>query len=93
MISIIIINFNGKEFLKNCLDSIEGQKLDSYEIILVDNNSTDDSIRFVEDNYSSVRLIKNKENLGFSEANNIGYKASKGDYILFINNDIKGGTN
>ncbi len=93
MISIIIINFNGKEFLKKCLDSIEGQKLDNYEIIVVDNNSTDDSIGFIEDNYSSVRLIKNKENLGFAEANNIGYKASKGDYILFINNDTEGGNN
>ncbi len=86
-VSIIVLNWNGKKFLKNCLDSLVQLTYPQVEIIVVDNNSTDDSQEFVKTNYQKVILIENKENYGFAKGNNIGFKASTGDYILILNND------
>ncbi len=86
-VSIIILNWNGKKFLKNCLDSLAQLTYPQVEIIVVDNNSTDGSQEFVKTNYQKVVLIENKENYGFAKGNNIGLKASTGDYILILNND------
>ncbi len=92
-VSVIIANFNGKKYLEKCLSSLGKQIYTAREIIVVDNGSTDNSVSFIRNNYPDVILIENKNNLGFAEANNIGYKVSKGDYILFINNDTEGGNN
>ena len=89
MVSIIIVNLNGCEYLKVCLQSLSSLTFRDYEIVLVDNNSTDNSIKFVKENYSRIRIIENKENLGFAEANNIGAKQAKGEYLLFLNNDTR----
>ncbi|MCK5305542.1 MAG: glycosyltransferase family 2 protein [Candidatus Omnitrophica bacterium] len=89
-VSVIIANFNGKKHLEKCLASLKKQTYSNCEIIVVDNGSTDDSISFIKDNYPDVVVIENKKNLGFAEANNIGYKSAKGDYLLFINNDTEG---
>lgn len=86
-VSIIIVNYNGKEHLEKCLESLQTVTYDSYEIILVDNNSSDGSVEFVTQNYPHVILIKLNANKGFAEPNNIGAKISKGDYLLFLNND------
>ena len=86
-VSIIVLNWNGKKFLKNCLDSLQKVTYSPLEIIVVDNNSTDGSQEFVKTNYQKVILIENKENYGFAKGNNIGFKASTGDYILILNND------
>src|SRR3989344_3239284 len=86
-VSIIVLNWNGKKFLKNCLDSLTQLAYPQVEIIVVDNNSKDGSQEFVKENYRKAILIENKENYGFAKGNNIGLKASTGDYILILNND------
>jgi GT2 family glycosyltransferase len=87
LISIIIINWNGKKWLKNCLNSLDGQTYKNFEIIFVDNASTDDSVEYVRENFPKVKIVQNKKNLGFAGGNNIGLKHAKGDYILLLNND------
>jgi O-antigen biosynthesis protein len=87
-ISIIIVNYNVKEFLQNLIHSIykAGANL-AYEVIIVDNASDDGSVEFIREKFPEVILIPNKENLGFSKANNIGLKAARGEYLLLINPD------
>src|SRR3989344_9401208 len=89
-ISIIIVSYNGKKFLKNCIVSIidnVSNKI-NYEIIVVDNNSSDNSAEMIRKEFSQIKLIANKENNGFSKANNQGIKISqKSRYILFLNPD------
>jgi GT2 family glycosyltransferase len=89
LVSIIIINWNGKNHLKKCFDSLEKLDYPNFEIILVDNNSSDESVEFTKKNYPRFKIIQNKRNLGFAKANNIGFKEAKGKYILLLNNDTK----
>ena len=89
LVSIIIVNYNGKKYLEKCLKSLERIDYDNYEIILVDNNSTDDSIEFVKNTYPSIIIIKLEKNYGFAEPNNIGAKNAKGNFLLFLNNDTE----
>ncbi|MEE9430473.1 MAG: glycosyltransferase [Melioribacteraceae bacterium] len=87
-LSIIIVNYNVKEFLLNLLASLEKASQNiTTEIIVVDNNSTDDSIAAVEQKYTSVITIENKNNVGFGKANNQGLEIAKGKNILLINPD------
>lgn len=89
-ISTIIVSWNAKDFLLECLESIKAQPLSvSMEIIVVDNASTDGSPAAVENKYPDVRLIRNDQNYGFAKANNIGIKESKGRYLCLINSDVK----
>ncbi|MEZ5017215.1 MAG: glycosyltransferase family 2 protein [Flavipsychrobacter sp.] len=87
-VSVIIVNYNVKYFLEVCLHSVSRAcaKLDA-EIIVVDNDSYDDSCKMVKDKYPEVVLIENKDNKGFSKANNQGVAIAKGEYILFLNPD------
>jgi GT2 family glycosyltransferase len=88
-LSIIIVSYNAKEFLRNCIISImKNAKNISYEIIVVDNNSSDGSSGMVSKEFPQVKLIANKENTGFSKANNQGIKICNDcRYILFLNPD------
>lgn len=88
-LSIIIVNYKTEELTSNCIDSVikSNTKGLDYEIILVDNASQDGSIEAIEKQFPDVMIIKNTENMGFSKANNIGIKESKGDYILLLNSD------
>ena len=86
-VSIIIVNYNGKELLQKCLDSLLNVRYDNFEIILVDNNSTDGTVEFITKNYPSLVIIKLDSNKGFAEPNNIAAKIAKGEYLLFLNND------
>lgn len=89
-ISVVIVSWNAKKFLLECLQSLASQQTSSnMEIIVVDNASTDGSPEAVSEQFPNVRLIKNNENLGFGKANNIGIKHSAGNYIYLINSDIK----
>jgi len=87
LVSVIIVNFNGKKNLEKCLESLMKVDYENFEVILVDNNSTDDSIEFVKNVYPSIMIIKLDKNYGYAEPNNIGAKNSKGDFYLFLNND------
>jgi GT2 family glycosyltransferase len=87
LVSIIIINYNGKNLLVNCFESLSKITYSNVEIILVDNNSSDDSVEYVKENFSKTIIIKLDDNKGFAEPNNIGAKIAKGKYILFLNND------
>lgn len=88
ILSIIIVNWNTKDHLENCLKSIyENTKNITFEIIVVDNASSDGSVEMVRSKFPYVTLIENKENLGFGAANNQGIKTSKGKYILILNPD------
>ena len=90
MVSIIIINWNNLPDLKECLNSIRKISDEDYEIVIVDNGSTDGSISYLKKqkaNFANFKLIQNETNLGFAEGNNIGFKKATGDLILFLNND------
>jgi GT2 family glycosyltransferase len=86
-VSVIIINYNGKELLEKCLESLFKVEYDNFEVVIVDNNSSDDTIDFLTKNYPSVIIIKLDSNKGFAEPNNIAAKITKGDFLLFLNND------
>lgn len=86
-VSIIIVNYNGKELLEKCLESLFKANYEKFEVILVDNNSTDGTLEFVTKNYPSIIIIKLDSNKGFAEPNNIAAKIAKGKYLLFLNND------
>lgn len=87
-LSIIIVNYNGKKYLEDCFASINKHCSDiNYEILVVDNNSSDGSQEYIQSYYPEVKLIVKAENLGFGKANNIGVKHSTGENILLLNND------
>lgn len=87
-LSIIIVNYNVKEFLKNLLQSLEpALKNLRAEIIVVDNASTDGSPEFIEQNFPTVKLIRNKINVGFGRANNQAMEIASGKYFVLINPD------
>jgi GT2 family glycosyltransferase len=87
-VSIIIVNYNTRDLTLQCLNSIYEKTEDLFfEIIVVDNNSTDDSVESIEKKYPEVLLIKSPENLGFGRANNLGMEHAKGEYIFLLNSD------
>ena len=87
--SVVIPNWNGRQFLKTCLDSLKAQTYDDVEIIVVDNGSSDGSRTFITEYYPEVRLIALKQNRGFTGACNLGMEAASGEYIALLNNDTE----
>ncbi len=89
MVSILILNYNGFRFLKNCLDSVLSQSYKNFEVIFFDNASTDNSINYVKGNYNfeQIKIISSKVNLGFTGGNNKGLKHCSGELIVLLNND------
>lgn len=87
LVTIIIVNFNGKTYLENCFESLSKITYSNFEIILIDNNSSDESVDFVKKNYPDVKLIVLESNLGFAEPNNVASQDANGEYLLFLNND------
>ena len=90
-VTISIINLDGEDYLSECLKSIEGLNYpqEKIEIIVVDNGSKDNSIKFIENNFPKVKIIRNQSNLGFAKANNQAAEVSDCDYVAFLNNDTK----
>lgn len=88
-VSVVIPNFNGIAFLDSVLGSLEGQTERNFEVIFVDNGSTDGSCSFVAANYPWVHLIELSENFGFCRAVNEGIRAAKAPYVLLLNNDTE----
>lgn len=87
VLSILIVNFNGKDFLGPCFDSIRKHVTVPYEIIVVDNASHDGSAEYVARNYQEINLIASKVNAGFAAGNNLAARSAKGEYLLLLNND------
>lgn len=88
-VSIIVVNWNGRHHLELCLSSLLAQTYSNFDVIFVDNGSTDGSVNFVKTTFPTVRLIQLPQNVGFASGNNIGIRASKADYIATLNNDTK----
>ena len=88
-VSLIIVNWNGKPLLKDCLSTISHQTYAPYEIIVVDNGSTDGSGDFLTQNFPHVQLIQLPRNYGFSGGNAKGLEVAKGDFIALLNNDTR----
>lgn len=87
-LSIIIVNYNVEHFLEQCLNSVLAAKQDfAIEVLVVDNNSVDGSLEMMATKFPQITLIANKDNRGFSKANNQGIRIAKGEYILLLNPD------
>lgn len=87
---MVILNWNGKRFLGECLLSLEKQSYPNFETIVVDNASIDGSIDYLKANYSDfVKLLALSENRGFAGGNNVGIRAAKGKYVILLNNDTR----
>ena len=88
LLSVIIVNYNGEKFLKECFNSLYNNLANiQHEIIIVDNQSTDQSVIYIKENYPEIILIESEDNLGFGLGNNLGVKHAKGKYVLLFNND------
>jgi GT2 family glycosyltransferase len=87
---ISVISYNSLSFLKECLDSLLSYPPDKeYEIVVVDNASSDGSPEFIKNSYPQIKLIINNVNIGFAAANNQAIKSSKSEYVLLINSDCQ----
>jgi GT2 family glycosyltransferase len=89
LISVIIVNWNGKQYLPACLDSLLEQSCTDFETIVVDNGSCDGSLELLHSSYPWVRLVPLAVNTGFAGGNNAGFAASRGKYLVTLNNDTK----
>lgn len=87
IVSILIVNFNGKDFLGPCFDSIRKFVTVPYEIIVVDNASHDGSADYIKEYYPTINLIVSEVNLGFAAGNNLAARSARGSYLLLLNND------
>jgi GT2 family glycosyltransferase len=94
VVSVVILNYNGYKYLgeglKECIDSVLKTDYPNFEVIFVDNGSTDNSIEYIQKYYfhTKIKIIKNKENFGFSEGFNTGIRVTKGKYIVLLSNDM-----
>lgn len=88
LISIVIANWNSGRFLEACVRSLL-QNAKGCEIVIVDNASEDSSLQFARDPASDLRILRNERNLGYAAANNIGWRAARGAFILFLNPDTE----
>ena len=87
-ISVVILNHNGRPWLRGCLDALAAQRnAPAFELILVDNGSSDGSAAFVTSTYANVRVVRLETNLGFAGGNNAGARAASGEWLAFLNND------
>ncbi|HBB37167.1 MAG: hypothetical protein UX02_C0002G0374 [Candidatus Moranbacteria bacterium GW2011_GWC1_45_18] len=96
--AIVIVNWNGKKYLKDCFDSLQKQTYENFRVIFVDNGSTDDSVNFVKNNYletkfPSVKIVRLERNTGFCFGYNVGIKSALEDpkikYVIVLNNDTR----
>jgi GT2 family glycosyltransferase len=88
-VAVIIPNYNGEKLLPACLDSLSGQSYQDFTTIVVDNGSTDGSVRLLEERYPSVKVIRLPGNLGFAAGVNAGIRESVGELVALLNNDTE----
>ncbi len=89
LVSIVVLNYNGKHHLKNCLDSLLRTKYPNFEIILVDNCSSDNSVEFVKENYPQVKIVRLSKNIYTCGGYMAGVLVARGKYVAILNNDIE----
>jgi GT2 family glycosyltransferase len=87
-VSIQIVTFNSLKFLPECLKSIFNQTFKDFFVLIIDNASNDETVKYLEDNFPQIKIIKNSKNLGFAKAHNQGISISKSEYILIMNPDV-----
>lgn len=87
IVTIVIVNWNGKKYLKGCLDSLQKQSYCDYEAIIIDNGSKDGSVEYIQQNYPNTKLFQLKRNMGYSVGMNVALEHSKNKYIIALNND------
>jgi GT2 family glycosyltransferase len=87
--SVIVLGWNGRHYLEDCLSSVLDQDYpaEQYEVLYVDNNSKDGSPAFVRERYPQARIVELDNNLGYAEGNNVGFRESRGDFVVFLNQD------
>lgn len=88
-IAIVILNWNGQKHLERFLPSVLATRYSNYEIIVADNGSTDNSLTFLETNYSAIRIIRFEQNLGFAKGYNEALKQVEADYYVLLNSDVE----
>ena len=88
LVSVLVLNYNGKRFLDDCFNSLTQATYPNAEIIMIDNKSTDDSVAYVQEKFPSVIIFQNGVNGGFSLAYNNSFKIAKGKYFVILNNDV-----
>lgn len=89
LVTLVILNWNGRRYLQTCLDAVFHQTFQDFEVLLVDNGSTDDSVPFIRATYPQVRLLINDTNLGFAAGNNQAFRASRSTFVATLNNDTQ----
>jgi GT2 family glycosyltransferase len=88
-VSVVIVNWNGRRYLHDCLASLQAQTFTGFEVILVDNGSTDGSVEWLMSRFPQVHLIRNETNVGFAAANNQAIRVSQAEFIATLNNDTR----
>jgi GT2 family glycosyltransferase len=88
LVSVIVVTWNGKPLLEKFMPSVVGMSYPNYEVVVVDNASSDGSAEFLEKAYPAVRVVKHSVNDGTAEGSNVGARAARGEYLFFISNDM-----
>jgi len=89
LVTVIIVNYNGRHHLERCLPSVLQTRKNEFEVIVVDNGSTDGTIEWLSEHYRKIRVLALGSNRGFGEANRLGVEAAQGEFIAFLNNDTE----
>lgn len=87
LVSIVVVNYNGADLLRQCLKSVFSQPYRPIEVIVVDNASIDNSVEMVIAEFPEAQIIRSEKNLGFAEGNNVGVRAASGEFVVLLNND------
>ncbi|MGC8874795.1 MAG: glycosyltransferase family 2 protein [Chloroflexia bacterium] len=87
--SVIVVNWNGRELLGPCLEGLREQRWQDFEVLLVDNASSDGSAAWVRTHFPEVHVIESARNLGFAGGANVGFAAARGEYLVVLNNDTR----
>ena len=87
--TVVIPNYNGEKYLKDCLEALKHQDTDDFEVLIIDNASSDGSVPFIREHYPDFKLMVMEENLGFAGGVNAGIEASETPYVILLNNDTE----